>query len=392
MATERREFIKNVDAVDKAEEKHTKSSVKSSGKLVKKSDLSQFKNVKLSQKHEFLPLRAVIIANPFDCYAHPYNESTKAYTEHLPEPFKNAIINSGSDKPVLLKDLMPEWQDAIEKSTDELEKVYKKHGVLVYRSYEVSPEIKNYIGYMEAGYWSYGVADAWKVMGDTMVELSNSDNIRSIAPQVFEYRDLIWKAFKNTPGSSWVSMPPAAPSDPDVDPGLGPFVVGAEIKILDEKNILVGCGVEKEEDIKKPNYRRSASNEDGIKVFKAFAEKLGYTVHQSYYDSNVSFHMDTIFGLVKPGVVAFPKKAMFHVPKYVKDNFQIIDIPLDECAKHLTGNMVNINEKTIVINSNAKKTIKILEDFGMNVEAIDYWAGAELGTGPWCSTCAIWRE
>ena len=54
--------------------------------------------------------------------------------------------------------------------------------------------------------------------------------------------------------------------------------------------------------------------------------------------------------------------------------------------------MVPIIEKTVLMNSRAEKTIKILEGLGMNVEGIDYWAGARLGTGPWCSTCAIWRE
>ena len=133
-------------------------------------------------------------------------------------------------------------------------------------------------------------------------------------------------------------------------------------------------------------------NEDGVAVFKAFAEKLGYTVHQSYYNTNVSFHMDTIFGLVREGVVMYPKQAIFEMPEYVTKNFEIIDVPLVECKEELTGNMVPINEKTVLMNSRAEKTIKILEGLGMNVEGIDYWAGARLGTGPWCSTCAIWRE
>ena len=133
-------------------------------------------------------------------------------------------------------------------------------------------------------------------------------------------------------------------------------------------------------------------NEDGVAVFKAFAEKLGYTVHQSYYNANVSFHMDTIFGLVREGVVMYPEQAIFEMPEYVTKNFEIINVPLDECKVELTGNMVPINENTVLMNSRAEKTIKILEDFGMNVEGVDYWAGARLGTGPWCSTCAIWRE
>jgi hypothetical protein len=358
----------------------------------KKSDLNDFATVKISQKHEFLPLKACIIANPYENYLPPYNEATKSYTDHLPAEFKDAIINKVGDRPKLLSQVLPKWHEAIVKSTDELEAVYKKYGIKVYRSYEAAPEIRNYFGYMEAGYWSYGVADNWKVMGDVFVELAPADNIRAINPQIFEYRDVIWKAFENTPGASWVSMPPAAPSNPLVSAGRGPFVVGADIKVLDEKNILVGCGVESAADIKNANHNRSAMNEDGVMVFKAFAERLGYTVHQAYYDSHVSFHMDTIFGLVRPGVVAFPKDALFVVPDYLTENFEIIDVPLDECIRDLSGNMVNINEKTVVVNARAEKTIKILEAQGMTVEAIDYWAGAALGTGPWCSTCAIWRE
>ena len=356
------------------------------------SNLADFKDIKIQQKHEFLPLKACIIGNPYDCFLPPYNEASKNYVDHFPSEFKAVIINKLGGKPGLLAEYMPKYFDAILKSTNELEASYKKYGVKVYRSKGATNEIANYFGFMDAGYWSYGVADNWKVLGNTFVELAASDNIRPINAQVFEYRDLIWQAFRNTPGASWISMPPAAPSDPVKSAGAGPFVVGADIKILDEKNILVGCGVTSPSEIKNKNHRRSAMNEDGVAVFKAFAERLGYTVHQSYYNANVSFHMDTIFGLVREGVVMYPEQAIFEMPEYVTKNFEIIDVPLDECKVELTGNMVPINENTVLMNSRAEKTIKILEDFGMNVEGVDYWAGARLGTGPWCSTCAIWRE
>ena len=204
---------------------------------------------------------------------------------------------------------------------------------------------------------------------------------------------MIWQAFENTPDALWVSMPPAAPTDPLVTQGRGPFVVGADIKILDEKNILVGCGVASPNEIKNTNHGRSAMNEDGIKVFSRLAKKLGYEVHTCYYDTSVSFHKDWIVGLIRPGVVAIPKGALFHTPDYLKKNFEIIETPRDEASKDGALNLVNINETTLVVNARAEKTIKLLESrAGVQVEAIDYWVGADLGTCPWCTTCAMWRE
>ncbi|QEY32496.1 hypothetical protein EVJ50_09975 [Synechococcus sp. RSCCF101] len=288
--------------------------------------------------------------------------------------------------------MLPDLAESIATGLDDLERIYRKHSVKVFRTHEAPPEITNYFGFNDTGYWSFGTADNWKVLGNVLVELAATDNIRCINPQVFEYRELIWKAFENTPGSVWVSMPPAAPADLLVTPGRGPFVVGADIKLLDGKNILVGCGVNSRAAIGQRNQQRSAMNEDGVAVFKALAERLGYTVHQAYYDTRVSFHMDTIFGLVREGMVMYPKNAFFEMPEYVTSNYEVLDVPMDECIDGLSGNSVPINASTIVVNAQCVRTIEILGRHGMTVEAVEYGTGASLGTGPWCSTCAIWRE
>jgi hypothetical protein len=352
--------------------------------------LDEFAEVQISQTHEFLPLQACIIGNPHDNVLPPYNEATRSYTDHLPEPLREAIVKMGS-RPATLQELKPDWYEKIVVALDELEAIYRRHGVKVFRAKDASSEIKNYFGYTQAGYWSFGVADAWKVIGNAMVEIGSTDNIRAINPQVFEYRDLIWKAFENSPDAVWVSMPPAAPSDPAVSAGRGPFVVGADIKILDEGNILVACGVESSSAVGDRSQPRSAMNEDGVSVLRAYARSLGYEVHQTYYDSAVSFHHDTIFGMVAPGIVAFPEDAHFVMPDYVRDNFEILPMPMDECINDLAGNMMNINDSTVVINARAERTIKLVEATGVTVEAIDYDIGSILGTGPWCSTCAIQR-
>ena len=122
-------------------------------------------------------------------------------------------------------------------------------------------------------------------------------------------------------------------------------------------------------------------------------ERLGYNVHQIYYDATVAFHMDAIVGLVKPGTIAIPEDALFEMPEYLKNNFDVIWTPRDEAAQNFGCNMVNVNDNTVILNSRAEKTIKLLkEKAGVNVEAIEYQIGADLGTGPWCSMCAIWRE
>ena len=354
-------------------------------------DAADLATVKIQQEHEFLPLRACIIGNPNDNILPPYNEASRNYVDHFPERFQEAIRRMG-DRPRRMSEVLPDLAQEVSAGLDRLEQVYRRHGVKVFRTYEAAPEIINYFGYAQTGYWSFGTADNWKVLGNVLVELAPTDNIRCINPQVFEYRDLIWRAFENTAGAVWVSMPPAAPTDPRSSTGRGPFVVGADIKVLDHRNILVGCGVSSAEAIQHPNQGRSAMNEDGVAVFRALAERLGYRVHQAYYDTRVSFHMDTIFGLVRQGLVMYPKQAFFVMPDYVTDNFEVLDVPLDECIEGLSGNSVPINASTIVVNAHCQQTIEILRRAGMTVEAVDYAAGASLGTGPWCSTCALWRE
>ena len=350
----------------------------------------ELSEVRISQTHEFLPLRAAIVGNPYSNLLPPYTEATKAYTDHLPEPLKEAIIKMGA-KPASLQELRPDWFEKVVVALDELERIYRSHGVKVFRAADTPAEIKNYFGYTDSGYWSFGVADAWKVIGKSLVEIAPSDNIRAINPQAFEYRDLIWRAFENSPDATWISMPPAAPTDAAVTAGRGPFVVGADIKVLDEKNILVACGVDSPTATNDRSHPRTAMNEDGIAVLSAYARSLGYRVHQAYYDSSVSFHHDTIFGLVAPGIVTFPEEARFVMPDYVKNNFEILPMPMDECRDHIAGNMVNINDSTVVINARAERTIKLVEAAGVTVEAVDFDIGSPLGTGPWCSTCAIER-
>lgn len=133
--------------------------------------------MKIQQAHEFLPLRACIIGNPNDNILPLYNEASKDYVDHFPERFRNALRTMG-DRPRRISEVLPDLADQIAAGLDELERVYRKHGVKVFRTYEAAPEITNYFGFAETGYWSFGTADNWRVLGNVLVELAATDNIR----------------------------------------------------------------------------------------------------------------------------------------------------------------------------------------------------------------------
>ena len=291
-----------------------------------------------------------------------------------------------------VSEVLPDWYERMIKSVDDLEAALEKHGVKVYRTYEAKKEIQEFYGWGEhLGYFGYGIGSMWKVLsGNMLVELPG-ETVRPISPQTFEYRDLFWHIRKNN-NASWISSPWSEPTAVG-ETGRGPWIMGAEMKILDEKNILWGIGVPSADAINDKNNGRSASDENSYEVFKAFAEKLGYTVHLGYYNSNICFHQDCMFGLVKPGVVAIPEGGYFVMPDYVKDNFQIIETDPQEAAKNLALNMIGINEDYVIANKHAENTIKEIEKAGnIKVEAIEYQVGADFGTGPKCSMETVWRE
>ena len=58
--------------------------------------------------------------------------------------------------------------------------------------------------------------------------------------------------------------------------------------------------------------------------------------------------MDTNFGLVREGLAMDPKQAFFVRPDFVTDNFEVLDVPLDECIDGLSGNSVPINALSLI--------------------------------------------
>ena len=295
-------------------------------------------------------------------------------------------------EPRKVSELLPDWLERMIKSLDDLENALQKYGVKVYRSYETPEPVRKYTSWGKHGYFSYGIGSMMKILDGNMLVEMRGETVRANGPQVYEYRDFFWHLFDRNPGASWISYPSPAPSA-EGEASKGPWVMGAEVKILDEKNILMGHGVPNADAINDKSIGRSASDENTYRVFKAFAERLGYTVHQGYYDSNICFHMDCMVGLIKPGVIAIPEDGFFVMPDYIKENYQIIETDRDEAKKNLSMNIVNVNDDVFIINKFAEKTIDVIEKAtGSKAEPIDFQVGADFGSCVKCCFETIWRE
>ena len=83
----------------------------------------------------------------------PYNEASRNYVDHFPERFKEAIRRMG-DRPRRMSEVLPDLAQEVSAGLDRLEQVYRRHGVKVFRTFEAAPEIINYFGYAQTGYWS----------------------------------------------------------------------------------------------------------------------------------------------------------------------------------------------------------------------------------------------
>lgn len=190
------------------------------------------------------------------------------------------------------------------------------------------------IDYRSHGYWPFTIANFWQIFGNVVVETSTSDNILGCAAATFAGRDLLMERFNNDPDAIWLSAPPAMPFDPNKGAGPGPWLTCGDIRLIDEKTVLVGCAWEK------GKKEAAASNPAGIEILKRMLRPFGYEVHQINTDASFSFHFDYILGLVAPGIAVAPEGVFLDgIPEPLKD-WDIIWIDHEECAVQGGGNLV----------------------------------------------------
>lgn len=149
-------------------------------------------------------------------------------------------------------------------------------------------------------------------------------------------------------------------------------------------------------------YRSCSSNEDGLAQVLSVFQRSGVketpiancgTVINDF-EAGGEFHLDMVFGVADLRVaVVYPGYLDYSVYRWLKEkNFRVIEVPKDEHHKFYPANFMIIEPGKIIIDAQAKETIKRLR--ATEVEVIEFdTTGLQAGTnGIRCVTLPLVRD
>lgn len=355
-------------------------------------DTAPYSKTGLRQRDEHSTLKEVVLGSTTAAAYPPKSRATANFTDHIPY-LKGGFYDQFEDGELIPMDKhAPEIVEAYKKLHQDLKEAYEREGVKVHFIDEPTDELLNYFGWTSVGYWPVTLASLYQVYGDVLVETIVSDNILETAIAGFAARDIYREKWKNDPSVVWLSMPASKPYDKVLDNSDTSFIMHGDIRMLDEKNILVGVGVV--EGQKNP----TASNHEGAEQFKRIMEKFGFNVHIVEYDGNIAFHLDYILGNIAPKTCSliegsFPKG----LPEIMKD-WDIIWIPREECDQG-GANLVSLGPDETgqyrVMTPKKDKTPVLhagLEKRGIRAIEIECSLPASTGGAIRCATLVLNRE
>ena len=381
----RRDFVKATGAA---------AAVAAAGLTLQSSQAKEEASAKLlplRQKTEFGPLREVVLGGTDKAAFPPKSKANANFTDHIEDlgPEFYDQFKEGEEVPVAK--FKPDLVEAYDTLHEDLTKAYESEGVRVQRISVPTKEILTYFGYKPHGYWPFTIANVWQIFGNVLVETSASDNILASAIAAFPCREVLMERFENDPNAIWLSTPPAMPFDPNKGAGPGPFVGCGDIRLVDEKNVLVGVAWEKGK--KEP----AASNAAGVEVLKRMLRPHGFEVHQVNYNADFSFHFDYILGLCAPGVATCPNGVFLDgIPAPIKD-WDFVWIDKDECAIHGGGNIVPLGPDSsgkhrVVVLAKTERMNKEIEKRGVRTVPVEVELAARNGGAIRCATLVTNRD
>ncbi len=345
----------------------------------------------LRQKTEFGTLREVVLGRTDHAAFPPKNKANANFTDHITDLGPEFYDQFEEGQQIPFSEARPDLIVAYDKLHDDLTKAYESEGVKVQRISQATPEILNYFKFAPQGYWPLTIANFWQIFGNVVVETGLSDNIIESAAATFSGRELLMERFHNDKDAILLCPPPGLPTDRSIGAGPGPWIGCGDIRLVDEKNILVGCGWQEEQ------KESSASNPAGIEVFKRMMKPFGYEVHQVNYKAKFSFHFDYILGLVAPGIATIPKDVFIDgIPDPIKD-WDIIWMDYEECAVHGGGNLVPLGpddsgQHRVMVPMKTERINKEIEKRGVRTVPVEVELCARIGGAIRCATLVLNRD
>jgi glycine amidinotransferase len=176
-------------------------------------------------------------------------------------------------------------------------------------------------------------------------------------------------------GAKYVAMPSAAPREPRMlhEPDI--FLEGGDIQ-CDGQDVYVGCS-------------GLASSREGIRWLQDY---LGpqYRVHTIALRDDI-LHLDGAFGLIGPGLgIRCSEFIVDELPKPLAKH-KWIDVSEEE-GHRLAGNVLCLDERRVVIDSQHERVIGELRKWGKEVIPLPYAVTASYGGSIHCTTNCLSRD
>jgi hypothetical protein len=345
----------------------------------------------LRQKTEFGTLREVVLGRTEHAAFPPKSKANANFTDHIEDLGPAFYDRYEEGQQIPIADAKPDLVAAYDTLHDDLTRAYEAEGVKVRRISAPTKELLNYLAFAPHGYWPFTIANFWQIFGNVVVETGLSDNILESAVATFAGREVLTERFENDPDAIWLSAPPAIPTDRSKGAGPGPYIGCGDIRMIDDRNIFVGCAWEDGKD------EPAASNPAGVEVLRRMLRPFGYQVHQIDFDADFSFHFDYVFGLIAPGIVSIPEGVFVDgIPEQIRD-WDIIWVSREECAIHGACNIVPLGpdssgQHRVMVPMGTERMNDEIAKRGVRPVPVEVELGARNGGALRCATLVLNRD
>ena len=346
--------------------------------------------ITVHQTTEWGRLRALFRGSLEALILPPLTQNTATVYSAIPGLVEILERASQSGERVHLKDVLPEHYDDLAKTHEELDAVFRKFDIATY-TIKHSPSIENYYGFTKAGYWGATPESCLKVIGNVMLEMGLNDTVLACGPNAFGYHDYIREFLSQDKNMHWLALPPALPMGADEGQGPGPWTTGADMKLIEDKTIVVGIGVHEASEVNDLTKERSATNELAVELLNRMFSPYGWKSETYYYKTIYGHHANFVMSVLRPGLAVVAANAVIgELPPSMKD-YELIEVSEEESFAGGV-NVLPIDAKNAVTCEAAPRMNEALSNRGIEVHPVDASGAVRYGAGPQCNVIAIQRD
>lgn len=274
-----------------------------------------------------------------------------------------------------IKDVLPDYYDALTEESEALAKVYESHGVKTHIPRPVTPEEVDYsFGFGTSNLFP---CDVFWCVGRNVIE--SSWRKMYVRPTRWAVRECYLHYVDANPSVYLHACP--MPS-----PGAGPlsgdyYFECSDILVMGDGNVILAY-----------DTSVSSSNPRGCEWARRILEADGFKVTVIALTHTGIIHLYAVVCIIAPGVAiayegAFPGRVL---PAPLK-GWDVIWCDEAE-AKATAPCAVNIDRKTVLLPRGAPRVCDAVSRLGLDVIDLEFSAHAKAGGGIRCTTGVIYRE